>query len=47
MDSEGADGSGMELAEENPFRSTLQEAGWKVLDVQTDAGWWACAARPA
>jgi len=37
----------MELAEETPFRATLADAGWVVLDVQTDAGWWACAARPA
>jgi len=39
--------SGMELAEETPFRATLADAGWVVLDVQTDAGWWSCAARPA
>lgn len=39
--------SGMEEAEEAPFRETLASAGWRVLDVQTDAGWWACAARPA
>ncbi len=39
--------SGMETAEEAPFRATLQEAGWTVVDTQVDTAWWACAARPS
>lgn len=39
--------SGMETAEEAPFRETLAAHGWRVTDVQVDAGWWACAAEPS
>ena len=38
--------SGMETAEEAPFRETLTAAGWSVVDTQVDAAWGACAAAP-
>jgi ribosomal protein L11 methyltransferase len=38
--------SGMETAEEAPFRETLAASGWSVVDTQVDTAWWACAAAP-